>query len=189
MTVSNSAPIPADAANRIKLVIFDVDGVLTESGIFVGSTMAGEPLELKRFDIQDGLGIKMLIRAGLKVVLVTGRPSKATSIRALELGVQCHQVVDAKKLPIVKDLIQKHAVGWEEVAMLADDIPDLAVLRRVGLKAAVSNATEPVLDIADWVALRPGGRGAAREFCDALLSARSQLDDVIETYVEERSRP
>ena len=189
MTVSNSAPIPADAANRIKLVIFDVDGVLTEAGIFVGSTMAGEPLELKRFDIQDGLGIKMLIWAGLKVVLVTGRPSKATSIHALELGVQCHQAVDARKLPIVKDLIQKHAVGWEEVAMLADDIPDLAVLRKVGLKAAVSNATEPVLDIADWVALRPGGRGAAREFCDALLSARSQLDDVIETYVEERSRP
>ena len=102
---------------------------------------------------------------------------------------ECHQVVDARKLPVVKDLIEKHAVDWEEVAMLADDIPDLSVLRRVGLKAAVLNATEPVLDIADWVASRPGGRGAAREFCDALLRARSQLDDVIETYVEERSQP
>ena len=187
--MSNTAPIRAEVANRIKLVIFDVDGVLTEAGIFVGSTMDGEPLELKRFDIQDGVGIKMLGWAGLKVVLVTGRPSQATSIRALELGVECHQVVDARKLPVVEDLIQKHDVSWEEIAMLADDIPDLAVLRKVGLRAAVSNATEPVLDIADWVALRPGGRGAAREFCDALLSARSQLDTVIETYVEERSRP
>ena len=187
--MSNPASIPTEAAERIKLVIFDVDGVLTEAGIFVGSTMDGEHLELKRFDIQDGVGLKMLIWAGLKVVLVTGRPSQATAIRAQELGVECHQVVDARKLPVVKDLIEKHAVDWEEVAMLADDIPDLSVLRRVGLKAAVLNATEPVLDIADWVALRPGGRGAAREFCDALLRARSQLDDVIETYVEERSQP
>lgn len=179
--------ISVKAAKRVKLVIFDVDGVLTESGVFVGSTPTGETLEFKRFDIQDGIGVKMLIWGGLKVALVTGRPSEATAIRALELGVECYQVVDAKKLPIVEDLIRRYAICWDEVAMLADDIPDLAVLRKAGLKAAVSNATEPVLNIADWISSRPGGHGAAREFTDALLNARSELDNVIESYVEERS--
>ena len=94
--MSNPASIPTEAAKRIKLVSFDVDGVLTEAGIFVGSTMDGERLERKRFDIQDGVGLKMLIWAGLKVVLVSGRPSQATAIRAQELGVECHQVEDAR---------------------------------------------------------------------------------------------
>ena len=186
--MSNPTTIAAEVAERVKLVIFDVDGVLTEAGIYVGSTPDGGSLELKRFDIQDGLGVKMLVWADLKVALVSGRQSEATSIRALELNVECYQVPDAKKLPVGEALIQKHGVSWEEVAMLADDIPDLSVFRKVGLKAAVSTATKPVLDIADWIASKPGGRGAAREFSDALLSARSQLDDIIELYVEERSR-
>ena len=170
--------ISIEAAKRIKLVVFDVDGVLTESGVFVGSTPNGKTLEFKRFDIQDGVGVKMLGWGGLKVALVTGRPSKATAIRA-----------DAKKLPIVENLIHRYAICWSEVAMLADDIPDLSVLRKVGLKAAVSNATQPILDIADWISSKPGGYGAAREFTDALLSARSELHNVIEAYVEERSQP
>lgn len=181
--------ISIEAAKRIKLVVFDVDGVLTESGVFVGSTPNGKTLEFKRFDIQDGVGVKMLGWGGLKVALVTGRPSKATAIRALELGVDCYQVADAKKLPIVENLIRRYAICWSEVAMLADDIPDLSVLRKVGLKAAVSNATQPILDIADWISSKPGGYGAAREFTDALLSARSELHNVIEAYVEERSQP
>lgn len=183
-------PIPADLASRVKLVIFDVDGVLTDAGVYMGTASgAGEPIELKRFDIQDGVGIKMLMWSGLDVAIVSGRVSVATSIRASELGVEeCHQEPDARKLRVVEKLLERKGVSWDEVAMMADDIPDLAVLRRVGLKAVVGNATDPVVAIADWQATRSGGRGAAREFCDALLRARGVLDDTVERYVEERSR-
>lgn len=181
--------IPGALANAVKLVIFDVDGVLTDAGIYVGATEAGEKIELKRFDIQDGIGIKMLQWAGLDVVVVSGRVSESTAIRASELGIeQCYQEPDAHKLKVVERLIDDKGLDWSEVAMIADDIPDLAVLRLVGLKAAVGNATPPVARIADWQATRHGGRGAAREFCDALLEARGVLDDIIERYVDERSR-
>ena len=182
-------PIPTELARRVKLVIFDVDGVLTDAGVYIGSTNGGESIELKRFDIQDGVGLKMLGWAGLDVVLVSGRVSRATAVRADELGVDCHQEPDAYKMKVVERIREERGLAWDEIAMIGDDIPDLAVLRRVGLKAAVGNATEPVVAVADWQATKRGGHGAAREFCDALLRARGALDDVIERYVEERSRP
>jgi 3-deoxy-D-manno-octulosonate 8-phosphate phosphatase (KDO 8-P phosphatase) len=182
-------PIEAELARKIRLVIFDVDGVLTDAGIYVGATESGETAEFKRFDIQDGIGLKMLMWAGLEVAIVSGRTSEATALRARELEVlECHQEPNAHKLGIVKDLLERKAVEWDQVAMLADDIPDLAVLRRVGLKAAVANATSHVADIADWQSSRRGGYGAAREFCDALLRARGELNEVVERYVEDRSR-
>jgi 3-deoxy-D-manno-octulosonate 8-phosphate phosphatase (KDO 8-P phosphatase) len=171
-------------------VIFDVDGVLTDAGVYLGGSEENTPIELKRFDIQDGIGLKMLMWAGIEVALVSGRVSVATTIRARELGiVECHQEPDAHKMGVVVKLMERKGVTWDEVAMIGDDIPDLAVMRRVGLKAAVGNATAPLTAIVDWQATRSGGHGAAREFCDALLDARGQLDQVIERYVEERSRP
>ncbi len=144
---------------------------------------------MKRFDIQDGVGIKMLVWGGLEVAIVSGRVSEATAIRAREIGVEeCHQEADAHKLRVVEKLLARKGVEWGEVAMIGDDIPDLAVLRRVGLKAAVANATAPVVAIADWQSTRSGGHGAVREFCDALLEARGVLSEVVERYVEERSR-
>lgn len=187
-------PIPEALAARVRLVILDVDGVLTDAGVYMGVYMGEEsgerdPIELKRFDIQDGVGVKMLMWGGLDVAFVSGRVSAATTIRARELGVEeCHQEPDAHKLKVVEDLLERKGVGWDEVAMLADDIPDLAVLRRVGLKAAVANATGPVVAVADWQSTRSGGRGAVREFSDALLRARGDLERVVEEYVEERSR-
>jgi len=182
--------IASGAARKVKLVIFDVDGVLTDAGIYIGATGGGETTELKRFDIQDGLGIKMLMWAGLEVAVVSGRVSEATAIWARDLGIsECHQEPGAHKLKVVEALLQRMKVDWDEVAMLADDISDLAVLGRVGLKAAVANATSPVAAIADWQASKRGGWGAAREFCDALLKERGELEEVIKRYVEERSRP
>ena len=186
---SGARPIDTELAAKIKLVIFDVDGVLTDAGVYIGTTASGEATELKRFDIQDGVGLKMLMWSGLEVALVSGRISEATALRARELDVvECHQEANAHKLGIVEDLISRKALEWHEVAMLADDIPDLAVLRRVGLKAAVANAISHVVDICDWQSTKVGGHGAAREFSDALLAARGELNDVVERYVEERSR-
>lgn len=180
-------PLDPALASAVELVIFDVDGVLTDAGVYMGTTGSGEPVELKRFDIQDGVGIKMLMWAGLDVVLVSGRVSEATALRAREIGVECHQEPDAYKVPAVQKILASRGVDWDAVAMLGDDIPDLAVLRRVGLPAAVSNATERVRRIARWQSTRRGGHGAVREFCEALLAARGTLEAVIEKYVDERS--
>ena len=186
---SGARPIDTELVAKIKLVIFDVDGVLTDAGVYIGTTASGEATELKRFDIQDGVGLKMLMWSGLEVAIVSGRVSEATAMRARELEVaECHQDPNAHKLGIVEDLLRRKELQWHQVAMLADDIPDLAVLRRVGLKAAVANATSHVASICDWQSSRIGGHGAAREFCDALLTARGELDDVVERYVDERSR-
>jgi 3-deoxy-D-manno-octulosonate 8-phosphate phosphatase (KDO 8-P phosphatase) len=179
--------IDADVAGRIRLVIFDVDGVLTDGGVYLGATRSGEAVELKRFDIRDGLGLKLLQWSGLEVALVSGRVSRATELRAAELGVPCHQDDGARKVPAVRAIMDRLEIGWDEVAMLADDLPDLSVFRRVGLKAAVADALPPVVQLATWRSRRPGGHGAAREFCDALLDARGDLSRVTGKYVDDRS--
>jgi len=179
--------LPVELARRVKLGVFDVDGVLTDAGVYMGATESGEPVELKRFDIQDGLGLKMLQWAGLEVALVSGRISPATELRARELGIPFHQDPSARKLPPVRGLLERHGLDWSQVAMLADDLPDLSVFRLVRLKAAVVNAAPQIAALADWHTTRAGGRGAAREFCDALLTARGELEAVVERYVAERS--
>lgn len=122
-------------------------------------------------------------------MLVSGRNSHASTLRARELGIELHQDDAAQKLPSIQGIMERSGIGWDEVAMLADDLPDVAVLRLVGLKAAVANAVPMVASMADWQATRPGGRGAAREFCEALLRGRGQLGEVVEAYVQERSGP
>jgi 3-deoxy-D-manno-octulosonate 8-phosphate phosphatase (KDO 8-P phosphatase) len=175
-------------ARAVKLVIFDVDGVLTDAGVYVGALPAGGTVELKRFDIQDGLGIVLLKKAGIRVAFVSGRLSEATTQRAAELGVEeCHQDPDARKIPLVEGILRRAGATWEQAAMLADDLPDLAVFRRVGLKAAVANAQPEIAALADWRSQSPGGRGAAREFCRALLGARGEWDRLIQAYERERS--
>jgi 3-deoxy-D-manno-octulosonate 8-phosphate phosphatase (KDO 8-P phosphatase) len=182
-----SIVISPAVAQRVKLVVFDADGVLTDAGVYVGTTASGEAIELKRFDIQDGVGMKMLKWSGLEVAIVSGRVSQATEVRAAELGIECFQVPDARKVPAVEALLARYGVSWSEVAMLGDDIPDLAVLRRVGFPAAVANATRTVREVALWESTKRGGHGAVREFCEALLLARGRLSDVVERYVSERS--
>jgi 3-deoxy-D-manno-octulosonate 8-phosphate phosphatase (KDO 8-P phosphatase) len=180
--------LAAEQARAVRLVIFDVDGVLTDAGVYVGALPGGGTLEMKRFDIQDGLGIVLLMKAGIRVAFVSGRVSEATRLRAAELGVEeCHQDPDARKVPLVEGILRRAGATWEQAAMLADDLPDLAVLRRVGLKAAVANAQPEVAELADWRSQSPGGRGAVREFCRALLDARGEWQRLIEEYERERS--
>ena len=171
-------------ARGIGLVVFAVDGVLTDAGVYMGG--GGRDGERKRFDIQDGLGLKLLETAGIEVVIVSGRVSPATTARAAELGIDCHQDPGADKLPLVDRLRLALGLEWAQVAMLADDLPDAAVFTRVGLPAAVSNGVAAIVATASWVSTRPGGHGAAREFCDALLRARGQLNEVARAYIDER---
>ncbi len=180
--------IPREVAQAVRLVILDVDGVLTDAGVYMGVDGDGRPLELKRFDIQDGLGIHLLRKAGIEVALVSGRVSEATAARARELGIgECHQVPGARKLPAVREVMDRLGIDWSQVAMVADDLPDLPVLRRVGLPVAVGNAVSEVRRAAVWNTRREGGRGAVREFARALLEARGSWNALVEAYCAARS--
>lgn len=174
------------AAKRVRLVVFDVDGILTDNAIWVG-VAGGEPVELKRFDIADGIGLKLLQAAGLQVALLSGRASAATALRAQELGIaEVVQDDHARKLPAFEQLLSRHDVRMEDAAFMGDDLPDLPVMRRVGLPATVASAAPEIRDLARWTAEAPAGRGAVREFAEALLRARGQWDDLVQGYLAAR---
>lgn len=177
------------AAGRVRLVGLDVDGVLTDNGVYVGMVQ-GRATELKRFDIQDGIGLALLRLAGLRLVVVSGRRSDASTIRMEELGVDAFVQDDlARKLPAFEALLRRFEVGWEECAYVGDDLPDVPLLKRVGLPVAVANATADARALARHVTRAAGGRGAVREFAEEFLRARGQWDGVVEAYLTERGEP
>jgi len=174
-------------ARRIRLVGLDVDGVLTEGGIYLGD-VDGARMEFKRFDILDGVGIKMMQLAGIDVVIITGRVSEAVAIRARELGISdVVQDPDARKLPALRRLLTARGIDVSEVAFVGDDLPDLGVLRVVGLPVVVANCTDDVARVGVVRLTREGGRGAVREFAEILLRARGEWDALVEQYVKFRS--
>ena len=176
--------IESALARRIQLIGLDVDGVLTDGGIYIGQ-VGDHPVELKRFDIQDGLGIKFLGQAGITVVFASARRSEATDMRARELKVD-EVVQDNKKLPALAAVLKRRGVAWEQVAFVGDDLPDLPVLRRVGLPIAVANAVPEVRNVAAHVTEAAGGRGAVREVAEVLLKARGEWEGLVERYLTER---
>jgi 3-deoxy-D-manno-octulosonate 8-phosphate phosphatase (KDO 8-P phosphatase) len=175
-----------ELARRIRLVALDVDGVLTENGVYIGKTGSGETVEFKRFDIHDGLGIHLLRRAGIEVVLISGRFSEATRVRADELGIECFQTPGGRKLPAFRELLERHDLDWNDIAFLADDLADLPALRKVGLPVAVANAVPEVRALAAWQTRREGGSGAVREFAENLLKARGEWAHLVEAYCRDR---
>lgn len=179
-------PIEPEAARRVGLVVLDVDGVLTDAGIYWTDPVGEEARGIRRFDVRDGLGLYMLHRADLPIALVSGKQSAAVRKRAEELGIdEVHQVAPGRKVAVVRRLLEERDLTWDGVACLGDDLPDLALLRRVGLPAVVADATREVSREAVWRASRPGGHGAVREFCEALLRARGQWRELVESYVTE----
>jgi 3-deoxy-D-manno-octulosonate 8-phosphate phosphatase (KDO 8-P phosphatase) len=173
-------------ARRIRLVCLDVDGVLTDGGIYLGD-VAGQRMEFKRYDIQDGLGVKMLQRAGIDVAIMTGRVSDSVAHRARELGVvDVVQDQHARKLPALRRMLAQKGVDVGEVAFVGDDLPDLAVLRVVGLPVVVANASADARQAARLCLTRGGGRGAVREFAELLLRARGEWTSLVESYVQSR---
>jgi len=178
--------IPGDVARRIRCVLLDVDGVLTDGGVYVGETEDGRAVELKRFDIIDNVGVHMLKRAGIRVAIVSGRVSPATRVRAEELGIECEQQDGGFKLEAARALLEKHGLAWSEVAFLGDDIPDVAILRRAGLPVVVANASAEAKAVAAYQTRASGGRGAVRELAEVVLRARGEWNRLMEEYLNER---
>jgi 3-deoxy-D-manno-octulosonate 8-phosphate phosphatase (KDO 8-P phosphatase) len=175
-------------AQRISLVAFDVDGTLTDNGVYIGDANGTGSedgrIELKRFDVQDGLGIVMLRRAGIAVAFVSARASAATTLRARELGVDhLYQGKGLRKLPVMIALGEELAITLDAMAFVGDDLADIAVMQRVGLSAAPRNSVAEVLSVAHLKLTREGGRGAAREFVELLLHARGEWDTLVSDYV------
>jgi 3-deoxy-D-manno-octulosonate 8-phosphate phosphatase (KDO 8-P phosphatase) len=163
-----------DKASKIKLVILDVDGVMTDGSIILDN----EGNELKRFHVRDGHGIKMLGKAGIDTAIITGRQSKVVELRAKELGIkEVYQKIFVKS-EIYEKLLIKYNCEDENVAFMGDDVVDQELFKRAGLTAAPADAEESAKKWADMVSSRKGGRGAVREFVDIILKATGNWEKV-----------
>jgi len=158
-------------ARRVRLAIFDVDGVMTDGTIYIGAR--GEAF--KAFNIHDGHGLKMLRDAGVVTAILSGRKHGAVDRRAKELSIDHVVQGRSDKLPELERLLKKLGLGDEACAYMGDDLPDIPVMRRCGLAVAPANAMEAAKAAAHYVTRARGGQGAVRELCDLVLAARAQL--------------
>lgn len=182
--------LDAATAGRVRMVVFDADGVLTDGGIYVADGVDGEPFQMRRFHVQDGLAVHLLGEAGVEPAIVSGRGSPALRERARELGVdEIHQVPPRGKVGVVEGMLDDRGLGWDQLACLADDLADLGLMERAGLPAAVANAVPEIRAAARWQSETPGGHGAVREFVESLLRARGQWDDLVRAYVASGRAP
>jgi 3-deoxy-D-manno-octulosonate 8-phosphate phosphatase (KDO 8-P phosphatase) len=157
-----------DSARRIRLLVLDVDGVLTDGRLFIGPM--GE--DLKVFHVRDGAGLVAVQRAGITVAIVSGRSAPAVERRATELGIRLVRQGATDKAHEIDTLAARLGAQREEIACVGDDTPDIPMMRRAALAIAVADAHADVIAAATWVTTLAGGRGAVREVCDLLLRAR-----------------
>ena len=176
--LSASPEILARAA-KVRLVVFDVDGVLTDGRLLLGDN----GVEYKGFHSRDGHGMKMLARTGVELAIITGRRSQLVAQRMASLGVVHVHQGHASKLPVFEGLIAELNVTEEQTAYVGDDVVDLGIMARVGLSVAVANAHPLVLEQAHWRTSSDGGRGAAREVCDLIMHAQGTLEGVHHDYL------
>jgi 3-deoxy-D-manno-octulosonate 8-phosphate phosphatase (KDO 8-P phosphatase) len=172
------APEVLLAAQNVRMAFFDVDGVLTDGGVYLSDR--GEAL--KRFHILDGLGLKLLQRAGITPAVITGRDSAPLRARLAALGVTQVAYGTEDKAPAARKMLDALGLDWRQAAAIGDDWPDLPVLRRCAFAAAPANAHAEVRAIAHHVTGASGGHGAAREFCDLLLVAGGYYAGLLEGY-------
>src|ERR1700758_2608574 len=158
--------IPARVANKAKqisVLLMDVDGTLTDGSVTLASTPDNHALEIKTFDAHDGQGLTLAVTAGLRTGVITGRASAALRRRCKELDVEFVYEKQGHKIAAYEDVLRRTGVKESEVAYLGDDLPDLTIMRRVGLAVAVANAAPEVKHAAHFTTVRSGGKGAARE--------------------------
>ena len=167
-------------AQGIRLVFFDVDGVMTDGGLYLSEH--GETI--KRFNSLDGHGIKMLQRAGITPAVITGRDSKALRLRLTALGIEHVHYGTEDKRPAAEITLKALGLDWQQAAAMGDDWPDLPVLTRCAFACAPPNAQAEVLAQADYVTRKRGGHGAARELCDLLLVASGRYVDFLQEAMQ-----
>ena len=172
------APEQLLAAQGVRIAFFDVDGVLTDGGLYFSEQ--GETL--KRFHILDGLGLKLLQRAGITPAVITGRDSKALRTRLEALGIAHVHYGTEDKRPAAERTLHELGLQWSQAAAIGDDWPDLPLLRACAFAAAPANAHAEVKAAAHYVTRAAGGHGAAREFCDLLLHASGRYAGLLEGY-------
>jgi len=178
---------PEDRARKIKLLIFDVDGVLTDGQLFFlpeSSAPEAKGLEFKGFAAHDGLGITLARMAGLKVGLITKRKSRTVAIRAADLKLEFVYQGQAHKLDAIHEILSKTGLSMDELAYVGDDIVDLGVMRLCGLAIAPANARPQIKSIAHHITENRGGHGAGRDAIDFILTAQGTLDRVIEQFLD-----
>lgn len=168
-------------AAQIKLVVFDVDGVLTDGSLFVGD----DGQEYKAFHSRDGLGMKMLKNSGVEIGIITARTSEVVRHRMQNLDIQHVYQGQLEKLPAFEELVSKLGLSLEQTAYVGDDVVDLPVLRRAGLAIAVQDAHPLAKQHAHWQTPHGGGRGAARDVCELIMEAQNTLDAQLEKFLHE----
>ena len=168
-----------ERAKQIRMVILDVDGVLTDGRIVYDAN----GVESKFFNVKDGHGIKLLQRAGIRVAIISGRESAVVTRRAAELGIDLVYQRALDKLGPYREILEKSGLSDSEIAYMGDDLPDIPLMRRVGLAAAPSDALDSVLSHAHLITASRGGWGAVRELCDLILREQGLWESVCGKYV------
>lgn len=169
----------ASRLKRVKILLCDVDGVLTDTSVFIGGDR-----EVKRFNIQDGLGLVLLRKCGIKVGWISSRPSSATKLRAVELKIDFLVQQKKSKVAVVERVLTRAGFRWAQVCYVGDDIVDLDVMRRAGLAIAVINAVDEAKAAAHYVTRNAGGHGAVREVAEMILKAQSKWRQLVAGYAE-----
>jgi len=169
-------------AAKIKLVLMDVDGVLTDGKYFHVPNPAGGLFEVKLFDSQDGIALQWLYRKGIKTGLISGRDAAATAERARSSRMAYCYMGSTEKLPIFQEILKDSGLTADQVAYLGDDLTDAILMKRVGLAVATANATPEVKAVAHYVTKVPGGSGALREATEVILDAQNLWVDILKHY-------
>lgn len=167
-------------AAAIRLVIFDVDGVLTDGSPFIGD----DGQEYKAFNSRDGHGMKMLLSTGVEIAIITGRTSQVVRHRMENLGIRHVYQGCVEKLPFFEELMAKLGLSPHEVAYVGDDVVDVPVMRRVGFAVAVQDAHYLAKRHAHWITPNGGGRGAARDLCELIMEAQGTLSGQMAKYLQ-----
>ncbi len=168
-----------EKARDIRLVIFDVDGVLTDGSLYLGD----DGQEYKAFNSRDGHGMVMLRNSGVEIGIITGRTSEVVRIRMESLGISHLYQGQRDKRPAYRELKQKLQLSDNQIAYVGDDVVDLPVMTQVGLAIAVQNAHSFTRQHAHWTTPSPGGRGAAREVCELIMEAQGKLASALDAYL------
>ncbi|MFZ2727714.1 MAG: 3-deoxy-manno-octulosonate-8-phosphatase KdsC [Methylococcaceae bacterium] len=167
-------------ARQLKLLILDVDGVLTDGRLFFDNN----GVEYKCFHARDGHGIKLLRQTGVEVAVISGRKSNSVALRMQSLGIELVYQGHENKIAAFEEIITKLNIGAEQAAHVGDDVLDLPIMHRVGLAIAVQDANFAVKQRADWCTQTMGGMGAVREICDFIMQAQGTYDSVLSTYLQ-----